>query len=251
MEIKDIKSTLLERRSIRAYKDVDITSEQIDFIYEAIRNTPTSVNGQQFSVIDVTDPEMKHKMSEITAMKHVETCSHFLLFCADLHKAAVAAEAYGVALADFHDTAEGLLVGTVDAALAMMSAIAAAESIGLGSCCIGYARIADQAAMCRMVGLPQDTFIVCGLTIGVPDEHPDLKPKQPVGLSIHSNHYPSDEEIRPLIKSYNQEIDHYNHTRTGTQADYDWVTRIAGYYEAASQLQMLDVLHSRGFGIKH
>lgn len=251
MELKDVFQTLLERRSIRRYKPVPITPEQLDFLYNAIRNTPTSVNGQQFSVIDVSDPVLKHKMSEITAMEHVETCSHFFLFCADYHKATIAADAYNIKLADFHDTAEGLLVGTVDAALAMMSAIVAVESMGLGSCCIGYARIANPQLITELVGLPSTTYIVCGLTVGVPDEMPDLKPKQPAAATIHSNHYASDSELRPLLVKYNEEIEKYNHTRTGTKSDTDWIHRIEGYYEAASQLDMLQFLHTRDFGVKH
>lgn len=248
--MKSVKDSLLERCSIRSYKDVPLTDEQVQFIYDAIRNTPTSVNGQQFSVVDVTDPELKRQMSEITAMEHVRTCSHFMLFCADYHKFNVAAEAAGVTAAPFHDTAEGLLVGTVDASLAMMSAIVAAESLGLGSCCIGYARIADQQRMCQLVDLPKDCYVVCGLTVGVPDDQPDLKPKQPVGLSIHSNRYTPDDEMRPLLKQYNAVVDHYNKTREGSKAEYDWIQRIAGYYDAASQLHMLDELHRRGFAVK-
>lgn len=250
--MKSVKDSLLNRRSIRSYKAQDITPEQLEFIYEAIRNSPTSVNGQQFSVVDVTDQALKDKMYEITAMKHVQTCSHFFLFCADFHKAEVAAEEYDIKLADFHDTAEGLLVGTVDAALAMMSAIAAAESLGLGSCCIGYARIADQQQMCELVGLPQSCYVVCGLTVGVPEEVPDLKPKQPAPLSIHQNRYPADSEIRPLLREYNELIDRYNKTRSGgTTSDYDWIHRIADYYEAASQLQMRAALAKRGFAYEH
>lgn len=248
--MKNVMESLLERRSIRAYKPQELTREQVQFIYDAIRNTPTSVNGQQFSVIDVTDPALKLKMSELTGMKHVETCSHFFLFCADYHKAEVAAADRGIALADFHDTAEGLLVGTVDAALAMMSAIVAAESLGLGSCCIGFARIAAPKEMTELVKLPADTYIVCGLTVGVPDERPDLKPKQPERLSIHSNTYP-DDDLRPMLAHYNDVIDEYNHTRVGTKSDTDWIHRIAGYYEAASQLNMRDFLRERGFGFEH
>lgn len=248
--MKNVKETLLERRSIRAYKPVDITPEQLDFIYEAIRNTPTSVNGQQFSVIDVTDPVLKAKMRDITSMPQVESCSHFFLFCADFHKAELAAEDYDIKLADFHDTAEGLLVGTVDAALAMMSAIVAAESLGLGSCCIGFARIAAPREMSEMVGLPHSSYIVCGLTVGVPDDMPDLKPKQPARISIHSDRYPSDSELRPLMREYNEVIDKYNHTRAGSQTDIDWIHRIAGYYEQASKLHMLGLLRKRGFGLR-
>lgn len=249
--MKNVSETLLERRSIRSYKPIDLTPDQVQFIYEAIRNTPTSVNGQQFSVVDVTDREMKQKMHQLTGMKHVETCSHFMLFCADYHKASIAAKDYEIDLAPFHDTAEGLLVGTVDATLAMMSAIVAAEALGLGSCCIGFARIAAPRELSEMIGLPKDTYIVCGLTIGVPDDIPDLKPKQPLGLSIHSNRYPQDDALVPLLRQYNDVIEHYNKVRAGgTQTDNDWIHRIAGYYDEASKLHMLDLLRERGFALK-
>lgn len=78
--MKDIKSTLLERRSIRRYEREDIPAESMDFIYEAIRNTPTSYNGQQFSVIDVDDQAIKEKIYELTGQKQIKTCRHFLLF---------------------------------------------------------------------------------------------------------------------------------------------------------------------------
>ena len=46
--MKDVKDTLLERRSVRRYEREAISDEQMNLIYEAIRNTPTSYNGQQF-----------------------------------------------------------------------------------------------------------------------------------------------------------------------------------------------------------
>ena len=51
--MKSVKSTLLDRRSIRRYERESIDDSTMEFIYQAIRNTPTSYNGQQFSVIDV------------------------------------------------------------------------------------------------------------------------------------------------------------------------------------------------------
>ncbi|MDE6813543.1 MAG: nitroreductase family protein, partial [Duncaniella sp.] len=55
--MKSMKESLLDRRSVRRYEREPISDEQMDLIYEAIRNTPTSYNGQQFSVIDITDQE--------------------------------------------------------------------------------------------------------------------------------------------------------------------------------------------------
>ena len=40
--MKDIKQTLLNRRSTRRYERESIPSELLVFIYDAIRNTPTS-----------------------------------------------------------------------------------------------------------------------------------------------------------------------------------------------------------------
>lgn len=61
MESKSVKETLLTRRSIRRFEREAITPEQLELIYEAIRNTPTSYNGQQFTVIDVDDQAIKEE----------------------------------------------------------------------------------------------------------------------------------------------------------------------------------------------
>ena len=58
----DVKSLLLERRSIRRYERESISAEVLEFIYDAIRNTPTSYNGQQFSVIDIDNQELKEQL---------------------------------------------------------------------------------------------------------------------------------------------------------------------------------------------
>ena len=84
--MKDVHSTLLDRRSIRRYEREPISQEDIDYIYEAIRNTPTSYNGQQFSVIDITDRQIKEKLYDLTGQKQIKTCSHFMVFCADYYK---------------------------------------------------------------------------------------------------------------------------------------------------------------------
>ena len=51
--MKSVEDTLLGRRSIRRYERQPVEREKLDLIYAAIRNTPTSYNGQQFSVIAI------------------------------------------------------------------------------------------------------------------------------------------------------------------------------------------------------
>ncbi|MCM1484091.1 MAG: nitroreductase family protein [Muribaculaceae bacterium] len=245
--MKNVNDTLLQRRSIRRYERQSVTDSQMDFIYQAIRNTPTSYNGQQFSVIDITDQKVKERLYELTGQKQIKTCSHFMAFCADFNKIILAARAKGVEMPPFFNTADGMIVATVDASLAMMSAVVAAESLGLGTCCIGYARTAAPKEISRELRLPQQVYLVCGLAIGVPREQPDLKPKQPVGTVIHHDRYSRDEDLIDELLDYDKEITEYNATRSGTKSSNDWVSHIVSYYVEAMKYRMRDALRHRGF----
>lgn len=219
----------------------------MDFIFEAIRNTPTSYNGQQFSVIDIDDQELKLKLYELTGQKQIKTCSRFLAFCADFHKITLMSGVKDVAMPPFTSTADGLIVGTVDAALAMMSAVTAAGALGLGTCCIGYARTAAPAEISSLLRLPQGVYLVCGLAIGVPREMPDLKPKQPREAMVHNNKYSDDLPLVNALEKYDAEVTAYNAVRTGSKTTNDWATHIISYYVEAMNYNMLDALRAQGF----
>lgn len=249
MESKSVKETLLTRRSIRRFEREAITQEQLDFIYEAIRNTPTSYNGQQFTVIDVDDQELKEKLYAIIGQKQIKTCNRFMAFCIDYNRIASFAKNEGVDMPAFNDTMDGVIVGITDASLAMMSAVAAADSIGLGCCCIGYARTANPKAVAEALNLPKGVFVVCGLSLGVPREMPDMKPKMPASLLIHHNGYRADDMMAEL-KAYDDEIHQYNATRAGTTSDNDWLRHILSYYTEALGYNMLEALKERGFDIR-
>lgn len=249
MESKSVKETLLTRRSIRRFERETITREQLDLIYEAIRNTPTSYNGQQFTVIDIDDQTLKEKLYEIIGQKQIKTCNHFMAFCMDYNRIAGFAKRDGIEMPPFYNTMDGVTVGIVDASLAMMSAVAAADSIGLGCCCIGYARTANPDAVAKALKLPEGVFVVCGLSLGVPREMPDMKPKMPSSLLIHHNEYRADDML-PELKAYDAEIREYNATRSGATTDNDWLRHILSYYTEALDYEMLKSLKERGFEIK-
>jgi len=250
MSTKSITDALLERRSIRRYEYEQVSPENMQLIYNAIRNTPTSYNAQQYSVIDVTDPEIKQKLYELTGQKQIKTCSHFMAFCADFHKITEAARAKNLEMPEIYNTADGLILGTVDASLAMMSAVAAACSLGLGTCCIGYARTAAPDEISKLLRLPAHVYLVCGLAIGIPRETPDLKPKQPQNLIIHHDTYRTDSMQHDLM-CYDREVTDYNATRAGAKTDNDWTAHMLGYYNEAMNYTMLAALRRRGFSPKH
>jgi nitroreductase len=246
--MKTVKDTLLQRRSIRRYEREDISAADMQLIYDAIRNTPTSYNGQQFSVIDITDQALKEQLYELTQQKQIKTCNHFLVFCADYNKVRKIAELKNVEMPDFEHTADGVIVGIVDASLALMSALVAAESCGLGTCCIGYTRTAAPEAIAELLKLPKGVFIVCGLAIGIPREMPDLKPKQSEKLLIHSNCYRGDDVVKDMV-DYDSKIIEFNATRSGTKSDNDWASHIVDYYNQAMNYNMLDALKNCGYDI--
>lgn len=250
--MKDVKESLLQRTSVRRYTYDKIPPEMMEYIYRAVENTPTSYNGQQFSVIDITDQELKEELYKITGQKQIKTCSNFLVFCSDYNKISLLANDKHLDMPAITGTMDGVVLGIVDASLAMMSAVVAAQSLGLGSNCIGYLRTADPAKVAELLRLPKGVFVVCGLALGFPNEQPDIKPKQPTSLVFHTNRYRTDDDkmVREL-RDYDDTVSHYNRTRSGATTDNDWVGHILGYYREAMKYQILDYLKSQGYEITH
>lgn len=249
--MKSVIETLMDRRSIRRYEREPLTPEQIELIHDAIHNTPTSYNGQQFSVIEITDQDLKEELYKLTNQKQIKTCNRFYLFCIDYYKIRLIAEAKGVEMPRVEDTADGLFLGIIDASLAMMNAITAAEACGLGTCPIGYARTAAPEEFARILKLPKGVFVVCGLAVGVPREMPDIKPKQPVKSQIFQNTYPTDNaELLETLKEYDNTVSHYNRTRSGSTSENDWATHIVSYYVESTHFNLLEDLRKQGFDIK-
>lgn len=245
--MKSVKDTILDRVSCRRYEREQLTPEQEEFICQAIANTPTSYNGQQFSVIDVDDQKLKEQLYALTGQKQIKTCSHFFVFCLDYYKICEGAKAKGIEMPAFYNTLDGYTVGAVDAALAMMNAITAAESLGLGTCPIGYARTVNPKAISELLGLPDRVIVICGLAVGVPREHNDHKPKQPLSLLIHRNGYNPD--VATDLLGYDLEVQRYNATRSGATTDNDWIGHMIGYYREAMEYNLIEAFRLRGIYI--
>jgi len=249
--MESVKKALLERTSVRRYEREPIPDDTMDFIYEAIRNTPTSYNGQQFSVIDISDQKLKEDLYLLTNQKQLKTCNRLLIFCSDYNKITCLAERKGLDVPPFTDTMDGVTIGIIDASLAMMSAVVAAQAAGLGCNCVGYLRTVDPAKVADMLHLPKGVFVVCGLALGVPREHPDLKPKQHVETVFFKNRYCDDEKkLVDNLEAYDTEVKHYNATRSGGTTDNDWCDHILDYYRHAMNYRILDYLKAQGYDVK-
>lgn len=249
--MKDVKEALLGRTSVRRYEREAIPQETMDLIYKAVENTPTSYNGQQFSVIDISDQALKEELYALTNQKQLKTCNRLLIFCSDYNKMSLIAKRKGVDMPPFTDTMDGVTIGIIDASLAMMSAVVAAQAAGLGSNCIGYLRTVDPARVAELLHLPKGVFVVCGLALGVPREQPDIKPKQPASLVFHQNRYRGDEQaMTDELEAYDGVVSEYNRTRAGGASDNDWCAHIIDYYRHAMEYRILDYLKAQGYDVK-
>ncbi|MDE6681657.1 MAG: nitroreductase family protein [Muribaculaceae bacterium] len=250
--MKDVKETLLERTSVRRYEREAIPAETMEFIFRAVENTPTSYNGQQFSVIDIDDQELKLKLYELTNQKQIKTCNRLLIFCSDYNKISLLAKRKGVDMPPFTNTMDGVTIGIIDASLAMMSAVVAAQAASLGNNCIGYLRTVDPAKVAELLKLPRGVFVVCGLALGIPREQPDLKPKQPTSTVFFRNEYRQDTEaLTDELAEYDRTVQQYNRTRSGGTTDNDWCAHIIDYYRHAMDYRILDYLKAQGYDITH
>lgn len=228
--MKSVEDTLLGRRSIRRYERQPVEREKLDLIYAAIRNTPTSYNGQRSRIIAVTDQTSRRNCTKSPAKSRSRPRPFCWFSASTITSSAWRPAAKGMRTPPFESTIDGYTVGVIDASMAMMSAVTAAESLGLGCCCVGYVRTADPRRISDMLGLPEGVSIVCGLTIGYPREMPDLKPKLPVEAVVHEGRYMPDEKLAPLLETYDRQVAEFNRSRTGDRTDNDWAGHIADYH---------------------
>ncbi|MDE6443370.1 MAG: nitroreductase family protein [Muribaculaceae bacterium] len=249
--MQSVEKSLLERTSVRRYEREVIPEETMNFIFDAIRNTPTSYNGQQFSVIDIDDQALKEELYALTNQKQLKTCNRLLIFCSDYNKITLLAERKGIDVPKFTNTMDGVIIGIIDASLAMMSAVVAAQAAGLGSNCVGYLRTVDPAKVAELLHLPKGVFVVCGLALGIPREHPDLKPKQSNDTVFFKNRYCENQtKLVDDLEKYDEIVKHYNATRSGGTTDNDWVAHILDYYRHAMNYRILDYLKAQGYEIE-
>ncbi len=137
-------------------------------------------------MVAVREPARKARLAALANhQKHIEQAPLFLVWLADLDRLAAVARAEG-SEAEALDYLDLLLVGITDAALAAQNAMAAAESLGLGTVYIGSIRNNIEAVAAEL-GLPPRVLSVTGLSVGYPDPAvtTDIKPRLAPSVVLH------------------------------------------------------------------
>lgn len=181
---------LLSHRSVRGYLPDAVPDGTLETMVAAAQSAATSSNLQTWSVVTVTDPEVRAKLAKIANnQKHIEECPLFLVWLADLSRLERLGRAEGVTLEGL-PYFETFLVAAIDAALAAQNAVVAAESIGLSTVYIGALRNRP-AEVAELLGLPPGVMGVFGLCVGYakPTAAAEVKPRLPQSLVLHHGRY--------------------------------------------------------------
>lgn len=180
---------LQNRRSVRNFLDEKVKDEDLEVILRTAQRAPSSVNGQQISLMVVKEKDRIKQISEICNQEHIADAGVFVMILVDFYRGRYAAKTLGkrnIAAT----SAEGILVGAVDAGIMLSAIQTAAEGLGYGTTAIGAVR-SNPEIFIKMFDLPEGVFPILGTTIGVPAQNPhkSLKPRVPLESFVFYDKY--------------------------------------------------------------
>ena len=200
--MNQIIRSLYDRKSVRAYTEQEIPEEAVQTILSAATQAPTPGNQQLYTILRVTDPERKHRLSiSCDNQPFIEKAKLVLVFCADCLKW------YNAFLEAGCDPrrpdAGDLLLAVSDANIAAQNAVVAAEALGIGSCYIGdiMENIETQR---EILGLPEYVFPAAMLVFGYPTDQQKAREKpsrfeMKYIVSENTYHTLSGDELRDMF----------------------------------------------------
>ena len=110
----------------------------------------------------------------------------------------------------------------------MEAAIVAAESMRLGTVCIGGIRQTSLSVV-KELNLPKYVFPVVGLCIGYPDDDPGIKPRLGKNAVFFEGKYDTT-HLKEEIDKYDVVYGNYIKNRGSNAKDISWSDKLSSYY---------------------
>jgi len=203
--------TILMHRTIRKYKDDPIPDVILDYILEAGTRASTTGNMQVYSIVVTTDKGLKEELAPCHFNQPmVKQAPVLLTFCADFNRFNKWCKLRGAEPG--YDNFLSFFTAAIDALLVAQNVCIAAEDAGLGICYLGTTTYMA-GKIIEVLDLPGGVVPVTTVTLGYPDEDPELTDRLPLEAVVHREKYVdyTDEDInkhyhdKELIKA-NQEF---------------------------------------------
>jgi len=172
MEVNPVLNNIMARRSIRKYLDKPVEHEKLEVIVKCGINAPSGANRQPWIVRVVEDQKLIADATEVYKQENAEQVKRDKDFKNMFRNApnliCVCTPANGG--------------GELDAGLLGENIMLAAQSMGLGTCCLGGpVRFLLSNEKCKFfldrLDIPADYKLNYIIAIGYPDEQPNAKPR--------------------------------------------------------------------------
>lgn len=188
--MNEVIQCLKKRKSMRVYTDQEITSEDKREILTAAMEAPTAGNQQLYTILDITDQDLKNTLAETCDNQpFIAKAKMLLIFCADVKKWQ---DMYLEAGVNPREPGVGdLLLAVDDALIAAQNSVTAASSLGIGSCYVG-----DVMERCEihkeLLNLPKYVFPAAMVAFGYPTKQ-QIERQKPARCRlediVHENGY--------------------------------------------------------------
>lgn len=226
-----IKNQVLDQlqahQSIRSFTDQPVTDEEIEAIFSAALAGPNMQNFQPVTFIEITDQDLKRKVTEKVHMKYIENATRYFVVAVDWHKVLLNQDPETQAVIEerlsHYQYLEG---GIVSASIALGRAQVAAESLGIGSVTMAGAMGAFELYE-QELNLPKYVKPIMGFSLGYPDKKPGVKPKLPLAGSVMVDRY-DDQQMERAITDYDQTMADYF---KGRDIDSTWTQHNASLFK--------------------
>jgi nitroreductase len=242
--------TLLNHRSIRKYSSDPIPEEIMDYILEAGTRASTTGNMQVYSIVVTTESAIKEELAPCHFNQPMVTEAPVVLtFCADFNRFSKWCRQRKAEPG--YDNFLSFMTAAIDALLVAQNVCVAAEDAGLGICYLGTTTYMA-GKIIEILDLPMGVVPVTTVTVGYPDEHPDLVDRLPMDAVIHREKYKDYTEAdidvyyreKELINSYQEFVKEHN-KETLAQVFTD--VRYKKEDNILFSNSLLDVLRNQGF----
>ena len=166
----NVKTTIAKRRSIRKYKDKEVSNVLIKELINAARFAPSGNNAQPARYFIVKDKNIKSELKKNKIFKQDFVYSApVIIVCCGNPKAYPRVKFE----AGFDDSF--VIRAIRDVAIAAQNLVLRATELGLGTCYIGW-RHKDRIK--KVLGIPKNYVVPFVITVGYPDERMKTRPRK-------------------------------------------------------------------------
>jgi len=238
----------------RCYSDRPVDPALVRLLCACALSAPSKSDLQQRDIVVVSDSDLRRRIAALLPhMPWVGEAPAFLVFCANGRRLPRIAELRDKPFPNDHLDLFFNAVG--DAAIALATAMRAAEAVVLGCCPISEVRN-HAAQVSAWLDLPERVIPFAGFCIGWPAGEGQISPRLPLSMTVHENRYQEGDLVaglaaydrrREAVQPYPEQRDP---ARWGYADPYGWSEDKARQYAEPQRTDFGASVRDKGFNLE-